>query len=198
MTQDQTNLEQIFETQIQTLALTLRPGTVDNYRCTARQFLAYLRAAFPQLHQLSELRRDPHLLGWFRWLSERQPPLCNKTRIGRLILLRCLLNDLASNGHTVPLDLIRGEDFPPEPRYLPRPLSLKEDQLLQQELLRADDLYANASCSSAPPGSASANASICRWIACVRWGPSSGRFMSPSANCTRNAWCRPIPRCGGS
>ncbi len=144
MTQDQTNLEQILEAQIQTLALTLRPGTVDNYRYTARQFLAYLRAAFPQLRQISQLRRDPHLLGWFRWLSERQPPLCNKTRIDYLILLRRLLDDLASNGHSVQSDLIRGEDFPPEPRYLPRPLSPQEDQLLQQELLRTDDLYANA------------------------------------------------------
>ena len=68
MTPGQSNLEQIFETQIQALALTLRPGSVDNYRSTARCFLAYLRAAFPQLRRLSQLRRDPHLLGWFRWL----------------------------------------------------------------------------------------------------------------------------------
>ena len=66
MTRSQTNLEQIFETQIRTLALTLRPNTVDQYRYTARQFLSYLRAAFPQLRQISQLRRDPHLLGWFR------------------------------------------------------------------------------------------------------------------------------------
>jgi site-specific recombinase XerD len=90
------------------------------------------------------LRRDPHLLGWFRRLNERQPPLCNKTRIGYLTLLRRLLDDLASNGHPVQPDLIRGEDFPPEPRYLPRPLSPQEDQLVQQELRRTDDLYANA------------------------------------------------------
>jgi hypothetical protein len=68
------HLEQLFETQIQTLALSLRPGTVENYRSTARCFLAYLRAAFLQVHQLSELRRDPHLLGWFRRLAEQQPP----------------------------------------------------------------------------------------------------------------------------
>ena len=67
MTPGQTNLEQIFETQIQALAFTLRSSTVDNYRSTARCFLAYLRAA-PQLRRLSQLRRDPHLLGWFRWL----------------------------------------------------------------------------------------------------------------------------------
>jgi site-specific recombinase XerD len=144
MTRSQTNLEQIFETQIRTLALTLRPNTVDQYRYTARQFLSYLRAAFPQLRQISQLRRDPHLLGWFRWLSEQQPPPCNQTRICHLMCLRRLLDDLASNGHLVQPDLIRREDFPPQPRYLPRPLSPQEDQLLQQELCRTNDLYANA------------------------------------------------------
>ena len=143
MTQRRTNLELIFETQIRTLALTLRPGTVDNYRYMARRFLSYLRSAFPQLRQISQLRRDPHLLGWFRWLTERQPPQCNKTRISHLFQLRRLLDDLASNGHPVQPDLIRQEDFPPEPRYLPRPLSPQEDQLLQQELLHTDDLYAH-------------------------------------------------------
>src|SRR5438477_471248 len=41
-------------------------------------------------------------------------------------------------------DFIRREDFPVQPRYLPRPLSLQEDQLLQQELKRTDNLVANA------------------------------------------------------
>jgi len=144
MTLGQTSLEEIFETQIRTLALTLRPGTVDNYRYMTRRFLSYLRSHFPQLRQISELRRDPHLLGWFRWLSEQQPPPCNKTRIGHLFRLRRLLDDLAFNGQPIQRDLIRGEDFPPEPRYLPRPLSLQEERLLQRELRRTGDLYANA------------------------------------------------------
>jgi site-specific recombinase XerD len=144
MSQRRTKLERLFETQIQTLALSLRPGTVKAYRCTAHRFLAHLHAAFPQLRQLSELRRDPHLLSWFRSLSERQPPLSNATRISHLLLLRRLLNDLAANGHCLPPDLIHREDFPPPPRYLPRPLSPQDDQLLQQELRRTDDLAANA------------------------------------------------------
>jgi site-specific recombinase XerD len=143
MIQTPRNLEQLLEAHIQTLALTLGPSSVDHYRSTARRFLAYLRATFPLVGRLSQLRRDPHLLDWFRSLSEQQPPLSNKTRIEHLIRLRRLLDDLAANGHLQP-DLIRREDFPPEPHYLPRPLSPQEDQLLQQELLRTDDLYANA------------------------------------------------------
>ena len=90
------------------------------------------------------MRRDPHLLGWFHWLSERQPPLRIKTRIDRLIILRRLLDDLAASGYRIQPNLVRGEDFPPAPHYLPRPLSPLDDQLLKQELLRTDDLYANA------------------------------------------------------
>jgi site-specific recombinase XerD len=139
-----TQLERIFETQIQALALSLRPGTVKAYRCTAHRFLAYLRATFPQVRRLSQLRRDPHLVGWFRSMCEQQPPLCNITRIHRLVLLRRLLEDLAAQDDCLPRGLIRREDFPPQPRYLPRPLSVDDDRLLQQELRRTDNLFCNA------------------------------------------------------
>jgi site-specific recombinase XerD len=138
------SLEQILETHIQTLALTLRPATVSFYRYLAHGFLRYLHVHFPQLRRLSQLRRDPHLLGWFRWLCAQQPPLCNQTRTDYLVRLRRLLDDLAANGHPLPPDLIRREDFPPRPHYLPKPLPPQDDQLLQQELRRTDDLPANA------------------------------------------------------
>ena len=117
-----TSLERIFETHLQTLALAMRRSTVVHYRCTARYFLAYLRTTFPEVRQPSQLRRDPNLFGRFRWLCEQQPPLCNKTRSNHPIGLRRLLNDLAAHGHPLRPDLIRREDFPPQPCYLPRPL----------------------------------------------------------------------------
>ena len=144
MSKHRQSLEEIFETQIQTLALTLRRSTVANYRCLARGFLSYLQDAFPEVRRLSQLRRDPHLLGWFRWLAEHDPPLSNPTRENHLVRLRRLLNDLTANGHPIQPDLIRREDIPPQPRYLPRPLSPDDDRLLLQELRRTDDLPANA------------------------------------------------------
>src|SRR6266478_2939409 len=137
------SLELIFQMHIQTLCLNLRPKTVAEYRYIGRRFFAYLRTAFPEVHRLSQLRRDPHLLSWFRWLSEQQPPLSNTTRFHYLIRLRRLLHSLPAN-HSIQPDFIRREDFPVQPRYLPRPLSLQEDQLLQQELKRTDNLVANA------------------------------------------------------
>src|SRR6516164_7176918 len=71
---------------------------------TVRGFLAYLHANFPRLHKTSQLRRDPHLLGWFRSLCERRPPLRNATREKRLTLLRRLLRDISNNGYPIPSD----------------------------------------------------------------------------------------------
>ena len=136
--------EQILETHIQTLGLTLRPNTVAEYRYIGRRFFAHLRTAFPQVRRLSQLRRDPHLLSWFRALSEQHPPLGNATRFTYLIRLRRLLHHLTANGTSMQPNFIRREDFPVQPRYLPRPLSPREDQLLQRELRRTDDLTANA------------------------------------------------------
>lgn len=138
------SLEQILEKHLQTLALTLRSGTMDQYRSTVRGFLAYLRGAFPRVRRTSQLRRDPHLLGWFRSLCGQQPPLHVTTRAAHLILLRRLLDDLAAQHPSLQPALIRREDIPRQPRGLPRPLSAHDDALLQQELRRIDDLKANA------------------------------------------------------
>jgi len=144
MSQPRQSLEQIFETQVQTLALTLQPFTVVKYQYVARHFVGYLRAAFPKVRRLSQLRRDPHMLGWFRWLCQLSPPVGNHTREQRLLCLRRLLDDLALQGHPLQPGLILREDFPARPEYLPRALSPEDDRRLQEELRRADSLYSNA------------------------------------------------------
>jgi site-specific recombinase XerD len=144
MSQPPTSLHQVFEAHTRTLALTLRPTTVAGYRRVVRHFLGHLHEVFPQVRRLSQLRRDPHLLAWFRRLCEQDPPLCNKTRENLLLCLRRLFDDLSANGHPVQPGLIRREDFPPHPRYLPRPLTSADDQLLQQELRRTAGLHSYA------------------------------------------------------
>ena len=121
------SLDQIFESHIRSLAVTHQPGTLRAYRSAAHRFLRYLHHAFPQLRRLAQLRRDPHLLGWFRCLCEQDPPLCNQTRRQHLIHIRRLLEDLAAHGHPVQPGLIRSEDLPPRDRWLPKPLPLEDD-----------------------------------------------------------------------
>ena len=186
MTRSQTSLDEIFETQIRTLALTLRPRTVDHYRTTARHFLGYLRAAFPQLRRLSQLRRDPHLLGWFRWLSERQPPLSNKTRSDHLIRVRRLLDDLAANGHPVQPDLFVAKTSLPNRAICPDPSPRRRINSCSRNCAEPMIWRQMRSCSPAPPESALANALICLCIAFGEWELASGRSMSHSGNCTRN------------
>ena len=99
---------------------------------------------YPEIRRLSQLRRDPHMLGLFRWLCELRPSIGNPTRRQRLLCLRRLLNDLADQGHHLQPGLIIREDFPALPEYLPRPLSPDDDRRLQDELRRKDDLYSNA------------------------------------------------------
>src|SRR5260370_494750 len=135
---------EIFDTHIQTLTTTLRPHTISTYRVAARRFLSYLQTDFPQVLGLSELRRDPHLFGWFRRLCEQDPPLSKRTRQQYLLDLRRLLHDLASAGHPLQPGLILREDFPPQPQYLPRALSPEYDRQLQHELCRTNDLLSNA------------------------------------------------------
>jgi site-specific recombinase XerD len=135
---------ELFEARIRALSITLRPSTTAGYRITARRFLCWLQTDFPQMHQLAELRRDPHLFGWFRSLCEQQPSLSNSTRQSYLLQLRRLLEDLASAGHPLQPGLILAEDLPPRPQYLPRALSPEDDQRLQQELRRRNDLLSNA------------------------------------------------------
>ncbi|HXY11270.1 MAG TPA: site-specific integrase [Terriglobales bacterium] len=144
MKRSQPTLDESFEGQIQILLTTLRPQTVKQYRACARSFLAYLHARFPNLRKLSQLRRNPHLLGWFRFLCQHDPPLCNLVREARLVQLRRMLRDLADQGHLLQPDLIRRQDFPPRDHYLPRPLPLEDDQRLQQQLRLTDTLEANA------------------------------------------------------
>lgn len=144
MSQPRQSLEQIFETQVQTLSLTLQPFTVAKYQYVARHFVGYLRATFPKVRRLSQLRRDPHMLGWFRWLCELSPPVGNHTPEQRLLCLRRLLDDLALQGHPLQPGLILREDFPARPEYLPRALSPEDDRRLQEELRRADNLYSHA------------------------------------------------------
>jgi site-specific recombinase XerD len=136
--------QNIFDAHIETLATTLRPSTIRNYRGTVRHFLTYLQTEFPGLCHLSELRRAPHLLGWFRRLCDKKPPLSNGTRQEHLLKLRRLLDDLAFQGHPLQPALIVPEDIPPIPQRLPRPLSPEQDQKLQNELRRTDDLFSNA------------------------------------------------------
>ena len=137
-------LVRLFDGAVDSLGAALAPSSVRLYRGTARNFLAYLGADHPALTSLDKLRRDPHILGWMAKLRARVPPLAPATYIIRLIFLRGILQELAWSAQLPELaQLLRRQDIPRAPRRLPRALNMQQDQLLQQELLRRNDLGAN-------------------------------------------------------
>lgn len=139
------SLKQIFETQIDLLATTLQPNSLLSYRRAVKSFLRYLRANHPRVSSLAGLRRDPHILGWLHHLCDQDPPSSKGTRLLYLLCFRRLLNDLADGGdYIIQEGLIRREDFPRLDQYLPKPLSLDDDQRLQNQLRTNDDLFSNA------------------------------------------------------
>jgi site-specific recombinase XerD len=133
-----------FHRAVDSLGAALQPGTVRAYRGAVHNFLTYLGAAHPEVCRLDQLRRDPHILGWLARLRSQTPPLSTAYCILLLVCLRGVLAELAVWRQQPDLaHLLRREDVPRLPQQLPRPLTAEQDQLLQQELLRRNDLGAN-------------------------------------------------------
>lgn len=137
-------LAAVFDAAVDSLGAALAPASTRQYRGSARNFLAWLGAHYPEVVSLDQLRRDPHILGWMGGLRSRVPPLAPVTYILRIIFLRGILNELAWKAHLPELaQLLRREDVPRRPKSLPRALSAEHDRLLQQELRHRNDLGSN-------------------------------------------------------
>ena len=133
-----------FARAVESLCTALTPSSTRNYNMVVRHFLVYLGAEYPHVIRLEQLHRDPHILGWMACLRAQTPPLATATCIGRLFALRTILNELAWANKLPDLaQLLRREDIPRTPHTLPRPLTAEQDQLLEQEFLRRNDLGGN-------------------------------------------------------
>ncbi len=138
-------LAHLFDRAVDSFCVALSHESIRSYRGTVRNFLSYLGVAHPEVQLLNQLRREPHILGWMSRLHSQVPPLGTSSFIIRLISLRSLLNELAWSEQLPELThLLRREDIPRAPQKLPRPLTAEQDQLLQQEFLRRNDLGGNA------------------------------------------------------
>jgi len=133
-----------FQRSYESLTASLHWDSARPYRGTVRNFPIYLGDNHPAVASLDQLRRDPHILGWFTHLRSQTPPLAPAVYINRLTHLRRILEELAWTAQLPELPHpIRREDFPRPPQRLPRALTAQQDQLIQQELLRRNDLPCN-------------------------------------------------------
>ena len=138
-------LVEVFFAAIQSVTTSMSDSTKGRYRTTTEYFLHYLNHQHPGVRTLDQLRRDPHILGWMSWLSSQKPPLVNSTRSLHVISLRRLMEELAWL-HDLPalVRLFHPDDIPHPDARFPRPLTPEQDRLIQQELLRRNDVTSNA------------------------------------------------------
>jgi site-specific recombinase XerD len=137
-------LTQLFEHAAASLTTALGESSVAEYLGTVHLFLTYLGTHHPHVCALEQLQRDPHILGWLAQLRSRKPPLAKLTLALRIVRLRRLLEELAWNQQLPALaHLLTREDVPRREHLLPRPLTPEQDQRIQEELQRRDDLASN-------------------------------------------------------
>ena len=138
-------LAALFHHAAQSVTTSLNQEAIRFYYGTIRNFLNFLGAQYPQVQSLQQLRRDPHILAWFTSLRSHQPPLATVTYTIHLVHLRRMFEELAwSEDLPVLTRLVLHQDTPRREHYLPRPLTVDQDRLVQQELLQRDDRNSNA------------------------------------------------------
>jgi integrase len=138
-------LAEVFFAAIQSVTTSMSDSTKGRYRTTTEYFLRYLSEHHPDVRALEHLRREPHVLGWLTWLASQHPPLVKSTRSLHVISLRRLMEELAWL-HERPslVRLFHPDDVPQPAARFPRPLTPEQDRLIQQELLRRNDVTSNA------------------------------------------------------
>jgi site-specific recombinase XerD len=134
-------LAPIFGPAAESLSTSLGEISKRMYYGTVRNFLRFLSSQYPHIGRLEQLQRDPHLLSWLTGLRSHNPPLSNSTHAQLVMRLRRLFDELAWTQQLPALaHLLIPDDVPRTHHYLPRPLTPEQDQLIQTELLRRNDL----------------------------------------------------------
>ena len=138
-------LKVVFFTAIESVTSSLSASSKGRYRTTVAYFLRYLGQHHPGVQSLDQLRRDPHFLGWFTWLSSQKPPLVKSTRCLHIVTLRRVMEELAWL-HEMPTlaRLFHPDDIPRFDHRFPRPLTPEQDRLIHQQLMHRNDVASNA------------------------------------------------------
>ena len=101
----------------------------------------------PMFGRSTDLRREPHVLGWLTWLCLTASATGQKHALPacRTISLRRLMEELPGL-HERPalVRLFHPDDVPHPAARFPRPLTPEQDRPIEQELLRRNDVTSNA------------------------------------------------------
>jgi site-specific recombinase XerD len=136
--------EKIIYSYIKIISTTLRPWSVTSYFYSLKNFFQYLIKYHPEIVNLSELKRSPHIEGWLSNLASKK--MTNGTKITRIMNIRKFLHDMYEWGwEDAPQpELITCKDFPKQDEYLPRPIATEMDKILKEYLRTQNTLMAQA------------------------------------------------------
>lgn len=116
---------------------TMMPGTIRSYKTALGTFFCFLASAHPGISRLSELKRSPHIEGWFSHLAghglKKSSVRLNISSVRRFFadITEWGWKDIPEPG------LITARDMPILDKLLPKPISTEDDRILQ-EALRQD------------------------------------------------------------
>jgi integrase len=136
---------------LETIAPTLRPGTVAMRTDNLIVFAEYLASAHPEVVRLTQLRRAPHIEGFLVWNHgrpwrgrvARDRPVVASVSHGTVVDLRMFFDHLAIWGwaERPPGRLLLPSDTGKLPRPLPRALPPDIDRALIGAVRTLDDLF---------------------------------------------------------
>lgn len=135
-----TRFDKTAQAYIEIISNTLRPTTVRTYGMGINQFFRFLSTNYPEVTQLKNVKRSPHIEAWLTYLTKKG--LSKGTRHLRIGGLRKFFTEIYEwDWKDVPQPgLITSKDIPHCDKYLPRSLTPEDDKKLQ-ETLRQDHRF---------------------------------------------------------
>ena len=170
-----------FQRAVESLTAAQVWDSARQYRGTARNFLIYLGDNHPAVRSLDQLRRDPHILGWFTHL--RSPWRRPSTSLASCVCGASWRNLPGPRNFPSLAHLIRREDFPRPPQRLAARLDGAAGSSQSNRNCSAATIWPPiSSCCCAIPACASVNVSIFPGIASATSLRIVGPFTFPSAS----------------
>lgn len=127
---------------LEIISVARRPNTVRVIGISIKNLVCFLKAHHPEVSSFSNLKRA-HVENWLRQLASGKPRLLAvQTRRLHISRVKTFLYDIFAWGwKDAPKGILfQRTDVPPQPRYLPKPLSPETDQAIKNQLIAMGDL----------------------------------------------------------
>lgn len=127
---------------LKTIATTLQPGTVENYKISIKNLISFLNSHYPRITRLSAVRRNPHIEDWLVHLANSG--IKKSSRHLSIISVRRFFNDIYEwEWKDAPEPgLITNKDLPLLDKYLPKPINPESDRKLREYLKSRNNIIA--------------------------------------------------------